>query len=628
MKNKLIKEIIESLPLSTICIHNDCLWMNNQAEIILGYNNEEINCKENLKNIIKIIPDNKEIISQLNTNNAKAEIIQKDNSIRKIEFSIHTYADLETWTLFPLVEDTFLEDNLKDKDKILSVIYDSTSDLMFLINVEDNATFTYLSVNKTFQTITGFSKYNCAGKQVNEIFDRNISFNFNDAFKEVVSKKEKIKAEFSCVFNKINYYFDASLKPILDLNNRCVYILVVARDLTERKRREDELLKTKMLAEESNRLKTSLLSNLSHEFRTPLNGILGFADLLSGELTIPAQKEMAIHILKSGRRLFSTLNSILELARLEAERKEIYNTSISLCDVISEIGKKYQQESFNKGLFFNIEIKSPSIKLHLDESILIQILHNLIDNAIKFTKTGGVKIVVEELLEEMKSFAIIKIIDTGIGISKENLESIFKEFKQESEGISRSHEGTGLGLTLAKKMTLLMGGRIEVESKKNMGSTFSLKFPAMGSRIERVKLDSSHRVHYPVEKKSNKLPLALLVEDNELNSKLTMVYMKDTCIVDSVQNAADALRMMNEKSYKAILMDINLGEGMNGVDLAQTARSMQKYNDIPIIALTGYALNDDKDNLLKCGFTHYLAKPYEKNQLLELINNALMLQTI
>ena len=114
------------------------------------------------------------------------------------------------------------------------------------------------------------------------------------------------------------------------------------------------------------------------------------------------------------------------------------------------------------------------------------------------------------------------------------------------------------------------------------------------------------------------------MEDNELNSKLTMVYLKDTCVVDYAQNASDALRMLNEKFYNIILMDINLGEGMNGVDIAQTARKMKKYIDIPIIAMTGYALNDDKDNLLKCGFSHYIAKPYEKNQLLELINNALM----
>jgi PAS domain S-box-containing protein len=621
MKNKLIKEIIESLPLSAICIHNDSLWMNSQAEILLGYKNEEINCKESLGKIIQLTPDNEEITFKLRTSKAKAEIIQKDNSKRKIEFTSQSYDDLETWILSPLVEDTFLEDNLKDKDKILSVIYDSTSDLMFLINVEKDGGFTYLSVNSTFQNITGFSKYNCIGKQVEEIFDHNISFSFNEASKEVVSKKEKVKVEFSCVFNKKNYFFDASLKPILDLKNCCVYILVIARDLTERKKKEDELLKTKIIAEESNRLKTALLSNLSHEFRTPLNGILGFADLLSEELTAPEHKDMANHILKSGKRLFSTLNSILELSRLEAERKEIYNVSIDLYNIISEVAKKFQEEALNKGLFFNIEIKSPSLKLHLDESILIQILYNLVDNAIKFTKAGGIKIVIEELFQNQKPYAIIKIADTGIGISKENLESIFKEFKQESEGFSRTHEGTGLGLTLAKRMTELMGGEILVESKKYQGSIFSLKFPAM---YEKIKLGTSHKVHTKLANKSNNLPLALLVEDNELNSKLTMVYLKETCVVDYAQNASDALRMLNEKFYNIILMDINLGEGMNGVDVAQTARKIKKYIDIPIIAMTGYALNDDKDNLLKCGFSHYIAKPYEKKQLLELINNALI----
>ena len=173
-----------------------------------------------------------------------------------------------------------------------------------------------------------------------------------------------------------------------------------------------------------------------------------------------------------------------------------------------------------------------------------------------------------------------------------------------------------------------MGGEILVESKKNKGSIFSLKFPAMNNNKKRITSDINHRVRLIPAKKSSKLPMVLLVEDNELNSKLTMVYLKDTCIVDNVQNASDALRAINKKDYNAILMDINLGEGMNGVDIAQAARTMNKYIDIPIIALTGYALNDDKDNFLKCGFSHYLSKPYDKKQLLELINNALVPEVV
>jgi PAS domain S-box-containing protein len=628
MRENMNKNFLEDLPQPTICIEDGILWMNSSAESFTGYSNKEINCKDSWNNIFQPAPGEDIITTAQRTNKLKAGIIQKDNTIKEIEFTLQNFNNLETWTLYPSVENTFLEDNMKDKDKILSVIYDSTSDLMFLVAVDDDGGFTYLSVNNTFINITGLTKDRCIGKQADEIFDPEISSGFSQAFKEVVARKEKVKIEFNYVLGSKSFFFDASLRPILDLKNHCVYILVVARDLTERKKREDELLKTKILAEESNRLKTTLLSNLSHEFRTPLNGILGFADLLKEELIVPEQREMADNIVRSGRRLFSTLNSILELSRLEAERKEIYNTTIRLYDVISDVVKKYQQEAANKGLFFNIEIKSPSLKLHLDESILIQILHNLLDNAIKFTKTGGIRIAVEELFEEYKTFALIKIIDTGIGISKENLKSIFTEFKQESEGIGRSHEGTGLGLTLAKKMTELMGGEILVESEKHNGSIFSLKFPAMGNRVERIKLDSAHRIPIKSAKKTNKLPLVLLVEDNELNNKLTMVYLKDTCIVDSTQNASDALRMINEKNYNAILMDVNLGEGMNGVDIVQSARTMDKYCNTPIIAITGYALNNDKDKLLKCGFSHYLAKPYGKSQLLELINEALLLKAV
>lgn len=350
MNDNLIKNIIESLPLPTIYIVNDVLIMNSAAERLIGYKNEEINCKEAWKKILVLPPDDIIVSPHLRNNKVKAGIRQKDNTTRKIEFTIQSYAGMESWALYPSGEDTFLENNLKDRDKILSVIYDSTSDLMVLLNVDNDGGFTYLSVNNTFINITGFTKDKFIGKRVGESFDQNIFSRFNNSLQEVVLTKEKVKTEFSYVINNNKFFFDASLKPILDLDNRCIYIFVVARDLTERKKREDELLKTKILAEESNRLKTALLSNLSHEFRTPLNGILGFADLLREELNVPEQKEMAGNIAKSGRRLFNTLNSILELSCLEAERKEIYNTSIRLYDVISEIVKKYQQEAANKGL--------------------------------------------------------------------------------------------------------------------------------------------------------------------------------------------------------------------------------------------------------------------------------------
>ncbi len=515
-----------------------------------------------------------------------------------------------------------LENNIRDNGKIFSKLYDETSDIMFLLNVNEDDSFTYLSVNNAYTKVVNSSKKECVGKLFGEIFPNTFISEMIEILKMVKNNKIKYITEVSLELHT-KLFFQATIIPILEITNDCRYILIVAKDITENKKREEEFLNTKIKAEESSRLKASLLANMSHELRTPLNGILGFADILYEELKNPEFKEMAGFIAKSSKRLAATLHSILELSALEAERREVYNSTLNLNEIISKESERFFTESKLKGLSFTININS-QINLHLDESLFKEILNNLLDNAVKFTKIGGITISVEEMIDNGKPFIDIKIIDTGIGISKSNLESIFKEFRQESEGLGRSHEGTGLGLTLAKKMTELMGGNIIVESKKNVGSVFTLRFPAMNTNVNNDNMFFDIQSNKKkMSSKSFKLTDVLLVEDNDLNSKLTKLYLKNLYNVDHVANATSALHLINEKTYGIILMDINLGEGLNGVDIVEQIRKIDRYENIPIIALTGYALNSDRDNFLKCGFTQYLAKPFAKNQLIDMLNSAI-----
>ncbi len=515
-----------------------------------------------------------------------------------------------------------LENNLKDNGKIFSRVYDETSDIMFLLSINADESFTYLSVNNAFTKVVGLPKSKCTGKKFGQVFPNSFTDEMTDILKMVSVKKIKYEMELSLDL-MTKYFFQATVIPILNNAEECLYFLIVARDITEQKKLEVELLDTKIKAEESNRLKASLLSNMSHELRTPLNGILGFAEILIEELKNPDYKEMASFISKSSKRLLTTLHSILELSILEAERQEVYNTTLNINEIISEVSERFLHDAKTKNLSLTVDIPGEQKKLHLDESLFKQILNNLLDNALKFTKIGGITIATSETIEEDKSYVDIKVIDTGIGISKVHLESIFQEFRQESEGFGRSHEGTGLGLTLAKKMTELMGGKIIVESKKNEGSVFTLRFPAMNANSGSVKTFSGLQITgKKASRKLLRLPNVLLVEDNDMNSKLTRVFLKDIYNVDAVADAASALHLINEKSYDLILMDINLGEGLNGVDVVEQIRKIDKYENIPVIALTGYALNLDRANFLSCGFTHYLAKPFDKKQLIDMLNDA------
>ncbi len=523
-------------------------------------------------------------------------------------------------------EKIYLENNMKDWNKILNIMYNSTSDIIFLISRDEDGNYTFLSANKSFSDTTGLNRRNIVGKRIDAASKSIQLQTLKEACNEALLKREIIRTEISFEIKRSSMLFEVSLTPIMDIEEKSVYILVIAKSITEWKKKEEDLLKIKYMAEESNKLKSALLSNLSHEFRTPLNGILGFAQLLEENVDSSEQKEMVRSIHKSGKRLLNTLSAILELSELEAGRKEVYVSPVDIEMLINEVAEKHKHEAILKGLAFNIDYGTSKLKLRLDESILKQILSNLIDNAVKFTKKGEVKLTVEEIHEKDKVFALIKIIDTGIGISKSHIESIFKEFRQESEGIGRSHEGTGLGLTLANKMTTLMGGEIFVESEKHKGSTFYLKFPALGCQQEKINIDSDPPIMEANKRDTLKLPLVLLVEDNFLNSKLTTAFLNKVCTVDAVQDAESALHLIKEKSYDAVLMDINLGEGMNGVDIVKIIRTMDKNKFTPIIAMTGYALSTDKETILSCGFTHYIAKPFDKGQLIEIINDALAIE--
>ena len=239
-------------------------------------------------------------------------------------------------------------------------------------------------------------------------------------------------------------------------------------------KQSEELKRTMLLAEQSNKLKSSLLSNMSHELRTPMNGIIGFSQLIESAATDTNIIDMAKGIGSSALRLTETFDAIVRLADLESDfAKEFILEDYSLHHLIPTVAKRFEQMARDKALLFDIKIEK-HVHGRIEKSFFRQSLSYLIDNALKFTHRGGIVIVLTQ--NEQKEIEI-QVIDSGIGIAKENLDMIFEEFRQISEGYSRSFEGSGLGLTLAKKMVSLMSGRIEVESELGKGSKFSLVLP-------------------------------------------------------------------------------------------------------------------------------------------------------
>ena len=480
-------------------------------------------------------------------------------------------------------------------------------------------------VNPKFTVVTGYN--------FEEVLYRNPRFlksgEMNqECYKELwetISSGSEWRGEF--LNKKKNgelFWESASISPIKNSKGEIINYLAVKEDITDKKFMDIELKRALDRAEESSKLKTSLLANMSHELRTPLNGILGFAQLLSEDIVDQVHMQMLQKIHQSGNRLMRTLNTILDLTELESNEFLLSMTQLKIGTMLPYMLMEYEEKAKEKGLYWDYEIQNKNDLTFTDEAVFKKIITNLVDNALKFTIKGGIKIKMEKEKKDDDEGILTKIhvIDSGIGIAEKNKELIFHEFRQASEGISRNFEGSGLGLTLARKMSRLLNGDILVESRLGVGSNFTLVLPGIAEEetqpdINVKKPDETKRV----EKTNSSYPIEiLLVEDNLINKEVVEVFLKGICKVDHALEGEEAIKKVREKKYALILMDINLGAGMTGVDVVKEIRKLDDYSSIPIVAITGYAMSGDKEKFLKEGMTHYISKPFDKQVLIRLIN--------
>lgn len=255
------------------------------------------------------------------------------------------------------------------------------------------------------------------------------------------------------------------------------FFSTIARDITQRKQFEEELILAKNKAEEMNEVKTLFFANMSHELRTPFVGIMGYAELLVDELKDPDHNEIAKGILSTSKRMMETLTKILSLSKLEIKGIELSKENIDLKKLFDTIHKEFSVAIDKKNLLFKKSIEFEDAVVHTDKSLLFDIIHNLVHNAINYTNEGEISISADKKIKSDKEILIINVSDTGIGIPKDKQEIVWQEFRQASEGRTRSYQGTGLGLTIAKKYTELLGGNIYLQSEEGKGSTFSIELP-------------------------------------------------------------------------------------------------------------------------------------------------------
>jgi PAS domain S-box-containing protein len=477
-------------------------------------------------------------------------------------------------------------------------------------------------VNPKFIEITGYRLEETIGRNPRMLKSGETPSEEYKKLWDIINSGEKWRGEFhNKKKNGELFWESASISPIRSTDGKITHFLAVKEDITEKKQKEIELMEAKEKAEEMNKLKSNFLANMSHELRTPMVGIMGFSEILSNEIQDNELKNMAESINVSGKRLLDTLNSILNLSRIEANKKDFKLEMVNISKVLNEFVILYRAAALQKGLYLKFNSKVGEVFCDLDIKMFHSILDNLLNNAIKFTLKGGVEVVVDRMLINENDYCIIKIIDTGIGIESNNTKLIFEEFRQVSEGLSRSFEGTGLGLSITKKFVELMYGIITVESNLGKGSTFSVIFPASNHRNRNIEgiIDGNkkEKVIAIEEKISN--PTVLLVDDDKSTFHLIDLMLVGFCDLDYAGNSKDALELIQQKKYDLILLDINLGKGPTGIKVLEEIRKCPNYENIPVVAFTAYAMDGDKERLLNAGFNYYLSKPFEKKKLINLL---------
>ncbi|MBX2966675.1 MAG: response regulator [Cyclobacteriaceae bacterium] len=493
------------------------------------------------------------------------------------------------------------------RGRFYEAVVEDGSDIIFIVDFNGEILYHNASVRNTL----GYRARSLIGKNFFDYILPEKLEAFRKEFKQSQKKAYNQKIEFQFLCKDKSYRFlefnSINLKHKEKLNG----LILDCRDITQRKRDAEELVRLQ-------KAKEQFLANISHEIRTPINGIAGMASLLSKDQNKDERETYLNAISHSAENLKVIINDILDLAAIESGKLNFEKIGFNLADLLPSLIStfKYQAEEKKIAIDYTLDEKANRILIG-DPVRLNQVLINLISNAVKFTHTGSILVNARVQKEQKgKCWVEISVTDTGVGIPEEKLKTIFESFSQADASVTRRYGGTGLGLTIARQLVELQHGTIKVKSKEYVGSVFTITIPYEISTAKKI---STLSVTERDQKKkiSSAQPLrVLLVEDNDINRLYAQSILRNWhCETDFAENGLVAIERLKAKLYDAVLMDIQMPV-MDGYEATRVIRMMAPpANAVPIIALTANATKADIDRCLEAGMDHYLPKPFTPEDL-------------
>ncbi|MBN1279677.1 MAG: PAS domain S-box protein [Chlorobiaceae bacterium] len=470
-------------------------------------------------------------------------------------------------------------------------------------------------VNPRFTELTGYTPAEVYGKNPRILQSGTMSSDHYLRIWKTILSGKTWKGEF--LNRKKNgdlYWETATIAPVMDDNGNITHYVAIKEDVTDKKRLWSELVAAKEKAEQSDRLKTAFLANMSHEIRTPMNGILGFSELLKDSLLSSSKKEEYIElILQSGRRMLCIINDLIDISKIETGEIIFHSSETSLHEVVMELKAFFAPQMQSKGLYLICGSSMPPDEsvILTDRNRLVQILTNLLQNALKYTTSGGV----EFGYFRRDDALVIYVKDTGKGIPTHLHEKVFDRFHQGEANDFVDNDGVGLGLSISKSLVEMLGGRLSLESRVGEGSLFSFALPYRRAEPVPEKMQTEENREVVNLEKSLQV---LIAEDDAINrllleKLLERKQIKAISVVDGAQ-AVSAIRA--NAGIDLVLMDIRMPR-MNGYEALTEIKRIRP--DLPIVAHTAFSSQDERKRAIKAGFDGFLTKPVDIGELFRVI---------